>query len=77
MDKESIIQMLQYIRNDKYLGPKTGDYAVGDRVIYALDKGLIMRSDTGNFVITNKGSELLDQKLNWESLWSLPATQRT
>lgn len=68
MDKECIIQMLQYIRNDKFLGPKTGDYSIGERVVYALDKGLIARSATGNFMITEKGSELLDQKLNWESL---------
>jgi hypothetical protein len=68
MDKECVIEMLQHIRNDKYLGPKTGDYTVGDRVIYALDKGLIIRSDTGNFTITEKGSELLDKKLSWEAL---------
>lgn len=67
MDKESI-QMLQNIRNDKYIGPITGSHRIGDRVIYALDKGLITRSDTGSFIITAKGAELLEEKLNWESL---------
>jgi len=56
------------IRNDKYLGPKTGDYPIGERVAYALEKGLIIRSDTGSFIITGKGAELLDGKLGWESL---------
>ncbi|MGZ3944560.1 MAG: hypothetical protein ACXVIY_10695 [Mucilaginibacter sp.] len=68
MDKECIIQMLQHIRANKFLGPKTGDYPVGDRVVYALEKDLIKRSDTGNFTINKKGSELLEEKLNWESL---------
>ena len=68
MDKDCIIQMLQHIRDKQFLGPKTGDYPVGDRVVYALEKDLIKRSDNGNFMITEKGSELLDEKLNWESL---------
>ena len=68
MDRECIIQMLQHISTNKFLGPKIGDYPVGDRVIYALEKGLIARSNTGNFMITEKGSELLEDKLSWEAL---------
>jgi hypothetical protein len=68
MDRDCIIQMLYYIKNQRFLGPKTGDYPVGDRVRFAIEKGLITRSHTGNFIITEKGSALLDQKLSWETL---------
>ena len=60
--------MLHYIRSDKFLGPKTGDYPIGERVIYALEKGLLMRSATGNFILTEKGLALLDGRLSWENL---------
>jgi len=60
--------MLQNIRDARYLGPKTGDYAVGDRVNFALEKGLIGRSDRGNFIVTDKGIGLLEEKVKWENL---------
>jgi len=68
MDKDCIVQMLQHIRNDRYLGPKTDTYPIGERVLYALEKGLIDRSDRGNFIVTDKGLNLLEEKVRWESL---------
>lgn len=68
MNKECVVQMLQHIRDNQYLGPKTDNFPIGERVIYALDKGLIDRSINGNFIVTEKGAELLEEKVNWESL---------
>ena len=68
MDKDSLIRMLRNIRDNKYLGPKTDDSPIGDLVAYALDKGLIERSERGNFIVTEKGCDLLEERLSWESL---------
>ncbi|MBS1531127.1 MAG: hypothetical protein JSU01_12530 [Bacteroidetes bacterium] len=68
MDKDCIVQMLHHIRDDKYLGPKTDDYPIGERITYALEKGLICRSERGNFIVTEKGLGLLEEKVEWENL---------
>lgn len=60
--------MLRNIRDARFLGPITGDYSVGDRINYALEKGLIERSSTGNFIITDKGLGLLEERVSWENL---------
>jgi predicted transcriptional regulator len=60
--------MLHNIQNNGFVGPKTGNYPVGDRVRFALEKGLIVRSATGNFILTEKGLDLLEEKVRWESL---------
>jgi len=68
MDKDCVVQMLQHIRNERFLGPKTDTYPIGERVSYALEKGLIGRSDKGNFIVTDRGLALLEEKVRWESL---------
>lgn len=68
MDKDCVVGMLRNIKNKGFVGPKTGDYAVGDRVQFALEKGLIARSATANFILTEKGLDLLEEKVRWESL---------
>jgi hypothetical protein len=68
MDKEPIMLMLQSIKNTASVGPKPYKYTPGDRVLFALEHGLLARSSTGNLVMTEKGDNLLTGKLNWESL---------
>ena len=68
MDKEAIILMLQSIKDTSSIGPKPGKYNPGDRVLFALDHGLLKRSHTGNLVMTQKGEDLLAGELEWHSL---------
>jgi hypothetical protein len=68
MDKEPIMLMLQSIKSTASVGPKPHQYIPGDRVLFALEHGLLVRSSTGNLVMTEKGDNLLVGKLNWESL---------
>jgi len=68
MDRQTLLVMLQSIRKNNMLGPKTGDFEIGIRIQFAIDKGLIKRSKDGNFLITEKGTDLLDGKLNWEDV---------
>lgn len=60
--------MLGHIKHEVLIGPKTGDYTIGERVDYAIDKGLITRSESGNFKITPKGDDFLNGKVRWEEL---------
>ena len=66
MDKQALLEMLQSIRKDHMLGPKTCAYDIGDYIDFAVKHGLIIRTFKGNFAITDKGLDLLDQKLSWE-----------
>ncbi|HWD89071.1 MAG TPA: hypothetical protein VG367_13155 [Mucilaginibacter sp.] len=68
MDKDCVVRMLLNIRDNKYLGPKTDDSPIGELVAYALEKRLINRSDTGNLILTDKGCDLLEEKVSWENL---------
>ncbi|HEX3383703.1 MAG TPA: hypothetical protein VHS53_00875 [Mucilaginibacter sp.] len=68
MDKDCVVRMLQHIRDNKYLGPKTDDSPIGELVAYALEKGLIGRSDIGNLILTGKGFDLLEEKVSWENI---------
>ncbi|HTI59249.1 hypothetical protein [Mucilaginibacter sp.] len=68
MDKNIILLMLESIKATGFVGPKEGRFTIGERVDFALGKGLIVRSDDGNFELTDKGAELLDGVINWEDL---------
>ncbi|MBS1531126.1 MAG: hypothetical protein JSU01_12525 [Bacteroidetes bacterium] len=68
MDKQTLFAMLQSIRERYMLGPKIGDYEIGARVDFALSKELIKRSEDGNFIITDKGIDLLEGRLKWEDI---------
>ena len=68
MDKYTIFFMLDNIKRSGRLGPGTGNYMVGERVDFALGKQLIKRMDTGSFIITEKGNNLLENKMGWDSL---------
>ncbi len=68
MDKEAIILMLQSIKETSSIGPKPRKYNPGDRVLFALEHGLLRRSHTGNLVMTPKGENLLTGEFEWSSL---------
>ncbi len=50
------------------LGVNRSDDDIFDTVIYVLDKGLVTRSQTGNFALTKKGYEFLGLTPSPESL---------
>lgn len=68
MDKNVILLMLGSINATGLVGPKEGHFTIGERVDFAIGKGLIVRSDDGNFELTDKGAELLDGGINWEDI---------
>ena len=69
MDRQTLIAMLESVRKNNMLGPKIGDeLEISELLDFALSKGLIQRAHNGNFVITIKGINLLEEKLSWESL---------
>ena len=68
MDKDTIFLMLDNIKKSGRIGPRTGNYTLGERVDFALNKELIKRLDTGSFIVTEKGNQLLENKTGWDSL---------
>ena len=66
MDAEIIRVMLNELKETSYLGAGTGQYSVGNIVIYALEKGLVRHTDDGNLQLSEKGSAFLDNTLSWE-----------
>lgn len=68
MDKEAIVLMLNSIKEKSLIGPKIGSGGPGDRIAFALEKKLMERTGSGNFVITQKGLDLLAGDIDWRSL---------
>jgi len=68
MKKEIITLLLDSVKKTNSVGPKIGNHNIGERVIYAMDKELIDRTNDGNFVVTKKGEDLLNGKLEWDDI---------
>jgi hypothetical protein len=68
MDRDTIFLMLENIKKSGLLGPKASNDTIGARVDFALQKKLIKRLDTGSFIVTEKGNNLLENKSSWDSL---------
>jgi len=68
MDKQTLTDMLESIRKEHMLGPKTDPGEIGERIDFAIGHGLIVRTFKGNFSITNKGLDLLEGKLSWDDI---------
>ena len=68
MDKETIVSMLTSVKETASIGPKVGPFNLGERIDFAINKGLLKRSAIGNFAITPKGEDLLAGKIDWEKL---------
>jgi len=69
MDKEVIVLMLESVKNTHLIGAKYGDYEIGERVNFAINNNLVTRTETGTFLITEKGNDLLEGKLKWTELY--------
>jgi len=61
--------MLESIKETHSVGAKQGNYEIGDRINFAIDNHLITRTETGTFLITEKGNDLLEGKLKWTELY--------
>lgn len=68
MDKKAIVLMLESVKNTHLIGAKYGDYEIGERVNFAINHNLVIRSETGTFLITEKGTDLLEGRLKWAEL---------
>jgi hypothetical protein len=68
MDKDTILLMLDNIKKSGLIGPKTGNYPIGQRVDFALQKELIDRLEDGSFTLTEKGIHLLEDVTTWDRL---------
>jgi hypothetical protein len=68
IDREIILSILQNIRETNYIGPIANECDFGEHVNYALNKGLIERTNTGNFLLSIKGVQLLGGMLEWRDL---------
>ena len=55
MNSEDIIALLQNIKIKKYVGA-----ASIDAITYSIEKGLIERTESGNFKLSQKGEDLLN-----------------
>jgi len=63
MNKSDLLDLLATIYNKKYIGAVSIDL-----VQFAINKGLIERTSIGNFQLTNKGEDLLNQQISWDEL---------
>jgi hypothetical protein len=68
MDKNAIILMLNNIKNTNSIGALRDSYEIGERINFAINKNLITRLDTGSLRITEKGIDLLENKISWEDI---------
>ena len=65
IDREIILSILQNIKETNYIGPIAFVYDLGEHINYGLAKGLMERTNTGNFLLSAKGSKLLDGRIDW------------
>ncbi len=64
MTREDIITLLQNIKVKTYVG------AAGfDAIAFSIEKGLIERTQSGNFVLSQKGEDLLNGDLDYKTIF--------
>jgi hypothetical protein len=64
MDRENIITLLQNIKVKTYVG------ASGiDAIAFSIEKGLIERTELGNFKLSQKGEDLLNGDLDYKTIF--------
>ena len=69
MDKDTIFLMLDNIKKSGLLGPKTSNNYAKAIMGFALDKKADKKVlNTGSFIVTEKGNNLLENKTSWDSL---------
>lgn len=60
-----MLLILKNIRDTNYIGPIANQPDLGEYINYGLNKGLIKRTETGNFLLSIKGYQLLDGMIDW------------
>ena len=60
--------MLHTVKDTASIGPNYGEHHPGEHMVFALDHGLLKRSDIGNLMLSPKAEELLSGNLDWETL---------
>lgn len=63
MDHEKVLHLLGNIKHNQYVG--TTEIEV---VNYAVTTGLLVRTSIGNFELSPKGENLLNNKISWDDI---------
>jgi len=63
MDQENVLQLLGNIKHHRYAG--ITEFEV---VRYAIRAELLIRTPMGNFELSAKGDDLLNQKIPWDTI---------
>ena len=64
----TIIALLHNIKEKNILGAPIEDFDIAEAIAFVIDKELVIRTEYGNFELTNKGLDLLFGVITWESL---------
>ncbi len=63
MNKEAILNLLQNIYVNKLVG-----VAPIDALTFSIEKGFLERTQSGNFILSEKGLNLLNGIIDWSDL---------
>ena len=63
MNKKAVLDLLQNVHVHMYIG-----FSTLDTVRFAIEKELLKRTGTGNFMLTDKGLDLLNGNIKWENI---------
>jgi len=69
MNKNNLRNFLSTVQNKKYAGVTSFDV-----IEFALDKELVERTEVGNFQLTSRGTDFLDEKISWNEVLSATKT---
>ena len=64
----TIIALLHNIKEKNILDAPIEDFDIAEAIAFVIDKELVIRTEYGNFELTNKGLDLLFGVITWESL---------
>jgi|GEM_PF-2380277 len=63
MNKEAVLHLLQNIYAHKLIG-----VASIDALTFAIEKGLVERTEIGNLILSDRGLAFLNGSVKWEDL---------
>lgn len=63
MDQEKVLHLLGNIKHHRYVG--ITEFEV---IRYAVNAELLIRTPVGNFELTVKGADLLNNKISWDGV---------
>ena len=65
MNQNNLRDFLSTVQNKKYAGVTSFDI-----IQFAIEKELVERTTVGNFQLTTKGTDFLDEKISWNDVLS-------